>query len=268
MSVSQPPVPVDWATATLGDLIGRDGVFVDGDWVESKDQDPNGQVRLIQLADVGDGEFRDRSARFLTFEKANELRCTFLEKGDLLIARMPDPLGRCCLFPFDRAESFVTVVDVCIVRPSAHISAKYLMHAINSADIRAQIAGHQSGSTRKRISRGNLATIELPIAPLREQRRIVAKIEELFSELDKGVESLTTAREQLKAYRQSVLKSAFSGELTGSDANDWTEYTVGQLATDIRYGTAKKCTVCPSSNILEQKRWRLNGGSGSSLVSV
>jgi type I restriction enzyme, S subunit len=56
---------------------------------------------------------------------------------------------------------------------------------------------------------------QFPIAPLAEQRRIVAKIEELFSELDKGIADLTTAREQLKAYRQSVLKHAFEGKLTG-----------------------------------------------------
>lgn len=81
----------------LADLLS-DGLFVDGDWVESKDQDPDGDVRLIQLADVGDGVFRDRSSRFLTSEKAKELRCTFLEPGDVLVARMPEPLGRACIF--------------------------------------------------------------------------------------------------------------------------------------------------------------------------
>ena len=55
---------------------------------------------------------------------------------------------------------------------------------------------------------------KLPLAPLNEQHRIVAKIEELFSELDKGVESLETARTQIKVYRQAVLKHAFEGKLT------------------------------------------------------
>ena len=50
--------------------------------------------------------------------------------------------------------------------------------------------------------------------PLNEQHRIVAKIEELFSELDKGIENLKTAREQLKVYRQALLKHAFEGKLT------------------------------------------------------
>lgn len=208
-------LPKAWVSAPIGDLVGQGGVFVDGDWVESKDQDPEGDVRLIQLADVGDGEFRDRSARFLTTERAHELGCTFLEKGDLLIARMPDPLGRCCIFPLDDKAANVTVVDVCIVRMSTSpIDSKYLMYAINSVGTRNKIAALQSGSTRKRISRGNLATIKLPIAPSNEQRRIVAKIEELFSELDKSIESLTSARLRLKAYRQSVLKAAFTGRLT------------------------------------------------------
>ncbi|MGB4222115.1 MAG: restriction endonuclease subunit S, partial [Smithellaceae bacterium] len=56
----------------------------------------------------------------------------------------------------------------------------------------------------------------LPLPPLAEQQRIVAKIEELFSSLDKGIESLKTAQQQLKVYRQSVLKWAFEGKLTKS----------------------------------------------------
>ena len=59
--------------------------------------------------------------------------------------------------------------------------------------------------------------VRSPLAPLREQHRIVAKIEELFSELDKAVESLTLARAQLKTYRQALLKAAFEGRLTA----DW-----------------------------------------------
>ena len=55
---------------------------------------------------------------------------------------------------------------------------------------------------------------EFPVPPLNEQRGIVAKIEDLFSELDKGVENLEKAREQLKVYRQAVLKHAFEGKLT------------------------------------------------------
>ena len=61
--------PTGWTTAKLPDLIGKDGLYADGDWVESKDQDPSGDVRLTQLADVGVGEWRDRSNRFMTAAK-------------------------------------------------------------------------------------------------------------------------------------------------------------------------------------------------------
>ncbi len=55
---------------------------------------------------------------------------------------------------------------------------------------------------------------KIPLRPLPEQRAIVEKIEELFSELDNGIENLKKAREQLKTYRQAVLKYAFEGKLT------------------------------------------------------
>jgi len=60
----------------------------------------------------------------------------------------------------------------------------------------------------------HLAKSIIPLPPTNEQLRIVAKIEALFSELDKGIESFKTAREQLKIYRQALLKHAFSGKLT------------------------------------------------------
>jgi type I restriction enzyme S subunit len=110
-------LPLGWTQATIEQLAGTQGLTTDGDWIETKDQDPNGHVRLIQLADIGDGVFRDRSARFLTSEAAHRLNCTFLEKGDLLIARMPDPLGRACIFP-GLNQSAITAVDVLIWRSS------------------------------------------------------------------------------------------------------------------------------------------------------
>jgi type I restriction enzyme S subunit len=139
-------LPVGWDTATIGDLIASDGIFRDGDWVETKDQDPDGDVRLTQLADIGDGFFRDRSSRFLTSESAAHLGCTFLETADVLIARMPDPLGRACLFPaiLDAASR----QDVCIARPgSASADPRWLMRWINTPKFRGDISALQAGTT-------------------------------------------------------------------------------------------------------------------------
>lgn len=210
--------PLGWSKAIIGDLIGGDGVFIDGDWVESKDQDPNGDVRLIQLADVGDGAYHDKSARFLSHAKARELKCTFLHPGDLLIARMPEPLGRACIFPGDRRQS-VTVVDVCVVRSGEPgVNHRWLMHTINAPQFRSRVASLQSGSTRKRISRGNLATLEVPVPPKVEQDRIVAEIERQFSILDAGVQALKRIQAKLKRYRASVLQAACTGRLVPTEA--------------------------------------------------
>ena len=79
---------------------------------------------------------------------------------------------------------------------------------------RGYISALSAGVNINNLRREHIEGVPLPVAPLNEQHRIVAKIEELFSELDKGVENLNAARAQLKIYRQSVLKHAFEGKLT------------------------------------------------------
>src|SRR5208283_2046010 len=73
------------------------------------------------------------------------------------------------------------------------------------------------GVGRPRLNLTEIKSIEVPLAPLEEQRRIVAKIEELFSDLDAGVVTLERVRANLKRYRASVLKAAVEGKLT----EDW-----------------------------------------------
>ncbi len=211
-------LPRGWGLHTIPELVGNDGLFVDGDWIESKDQDPAGDVRLIQLADIGDGEFRDRSNRFLTLSRARELGCTFLQPGDVLVARMPDPLGRACIFPGDK-KPCVTAVDVCVVRAgSGDFGHRWLMWWINTPQVRSRIAGLQAGSTRKRISRKNLGTIPLPVPPREEQERIVEWIESHLTRLGAGVAALKRVQANLKRYRAAVLKAACEGHLVPTEA--------------------------------------------------
>ncbi|MGH2611523.1 MAG: restriction endonuclease subunit S [Rhabdochlamydiaceae bacterium] len=92
----------------------------------------------------------------------------------------------------------------------AHISNKYLCFYLNQIEYSNYVAG----TTRLKLTQAALKQIPVRLAPEAEQKRIVAKIEELFSEIDKGIESLQRAQELLKAYRQSLLKSAFEGKLT------------------------------------------------------
>lgn len=211
-------LPEGWSWATLDDIVdNRVGLFKDGDWIETKDQNPEGEVRLIQLADIGDGIFRNRSDRFMSKQTALELNCTFLKKGDVLVARMPDPIGRACLFPFGEEEKFVTVVDVAIIRVNyTDIDKNYLKNLINSPQIRKKIEQLQTGTTRKRISRGNLSTIKLPIAPIEEQKTIGLTLENILNELQTIDIKLRDIQKKLKVYQEVLYKYAFEGKLTKS----------------------------------------------------
>ena len=115
-------------------------------------------------------------------------------------------------------EKAYLVSGKCWVNNHAHVlkgreglcSNRYLLYALNQANYR----GYANGTTRLKLTQSAMRQLPINLAPFAEQHRIVAKIEELFSELDKGIENLKTARAQLKVYRQALLKNAFEGKLT------------------------------------------------------
>jgi type I restriction enzyme, S subunit len=94
------------------------------------------------------------------------------------------------------------------------IPEKFVLWLLRSRE--PEIAEQGTGSTFAAINRKFLDDLIIPLPPLAEQKRIVAKIEELFSELDAGEESLRKARRLLGVYRQSLLKQAFEGKLTAT----------------------------------------------------
>ncbi|WP_439554042.1 restriction endonuclease subunit S [Flavobacterium macrobrachii] len=100
------------------------------------------------------------------------------------------------------------------------IDGKYIFYQAQSPTFRKQLEKLATGTTVSIVNKGNFETINIPLAPLESQQAIVSKIEELFSELDKGIEDLKTAQLQLKTYRQSILKWAFEGKLTNENVKD------------------------------------------------
>lgn len=98
---------------------------------------------------------------------------------------------------------------------------KFLCYYLNSFNYK----GYVSGTTRLKLTQAEMKRIPVPVPPLSEQGRIVSRIEELFSQLDAGVETLKKTKAQLSVYRQAVLKEAFS------DCDD--SVTMGSVATMI-----------------------------------
>lgn len=131
------------------------------------------------------------------------------------------------------------------IRPDDSLDLKYLLYYFRYFE--TQLSAKGTGTTFKAINQKLIKNLEIPIPPLNEQFRIVAHIEELFSELDKAVGTLKTIKEQLEVYRQAVLKDAFSDfekkdsirnltMVVTSGSRGWAKYYSNSGALFVRIG--------------------------------
>ena len=112
-------------------------------------------------------------------------------------------------------------------------SNKFLCYYLNYFNYK----GYVSGTTRLKLTQAQMKTIPVPVLPLDEQERIVARIEELFSELDNGVETLRKTKQQLAVYRQAVVKSVLD-----TYCNDVKTTKIGDVCHDVKVGIVIKPT--------------------------
>ena len=174
----------------------------DGDWIESKDQSAEG-IRLIQTGNIGIGTYldKDNRAKFISEETFNELKCTEVFEGDILISRLPSPVGRACLVPKLDGRA-ITAVDCTILRVDRDICIpKYFVYYTMSDMYLNQIDRFVVGTTRARISRKNLEGIKIFLPEISKQKKIVEV-------LDKAQELIDKRKEQIEALDELV-KSKF-----------------------------------------------------------
>jgi len=189
-------------------------VFADGDWVESKDQSPSG-VRLIQTGNVGEGVFKNRpeKARYISEATFSRLRCTEIFAGDVLISRLPDPVGRSCVLP-DTGERMITAVDCTIVRfDRKKLTPAFFIYYSQSREYLRAVRALTTGTTRDRISRSSLGQIEVPTPPLSDQERIVAELDVLSTETQELASIYQRKIDVLDVLKESLLHEAFTGKL-------------------------------------------------------
>ena len=148
--------------------------FVDGDWIESKDQSELG-VRLIQTGNVGNGFFKDKEdkSRYISEETFDNLHCTEIYPGDILVSRLPDPIGRACIIPQGIGRT-ITAVDCTIIRLKDIILPDYFIAYTMTPSYAAQINEVTTGTTRRRVSRANLGNILIPCPSIAKQQQFVA----------------------------------------------------------------------------------------------
>ena len=156
--------------------------FADGDWIESSDQSDEG-IRLIQTGNIVEGKYLEKEtrAKYISESTFNKLSCTEVYPGDILVSRLPEPVGRACIIP-EKNERMITAVDCTICRPNETlISKEYMCYFMRSNVYHTRLLGSVTGTTRKRISRKNLGNVEVKIPPKGEQNAIVKQLDCLTS---------------------------------------------------------------------------------------
>lgn len=175
-------------------------VFIDGDWIESKDQSDEG-IRLIQTGNIGEGAYLEKEtrAKYISEDTFEKLKCTEVYPGDILVSRLPEPVGRACIIP-EKKERMITAVDCTICRPDKSIVSKeYLCYFMRSNAYYARLLGNVTGTTRKRISRKNLGSVELNIPSREEQKEVVKQLDCLVSVIASRTKELQLLDDLIKA---------------------------------------------------------------------
>jgi type I restriction enzyme S subunit len=208
-------VPSGWVYLALKDVCNN---ITDGSHYSPKSQD-NGYP-YVTVKDISSGHIDLKKCLKISdedFIRLKENGCQ-PQKNDLLFSK-DGTVGKVSLIDFQHA--FVVLSSLAILRTNIDIIIpKYLFYILKSSDLLQQALDQKKGVAIRRIILRDIKELSFSLAPILEQHRIVVKIEELFSSLDKGIESLKTAQAQLKIYRQAVLKWAFEGKLTNAHVKE------------------------------------------------
>jgi type I restriction enzyme, S subunit len=213
----------DWIQSSLEDLSDYE---IGGDWGKDPEfVDEN----FIDIYCIRGSEFRNwqrdkGSTASQRKVKINSFNSRKLLLNDILVEISgggPDqPVGRTVIIDNEvlshfKGKNLMFTNFLRLVRSNHLVNSFYINQYLKYFYSTGEIVKYQAGSNNLRnLKFGDFMKIKLPLPPLPEQRAIVKKIESLFSSLDAGVADLKKAQQQLKIYRQAVLKKAFEGELT------------------------------------------------------
>ncbi|GAB1452700.1 hypothetical protein MASR2M47_27560 [Draconibacterium sp.] len=118
-------------------------------------------IRIIQLQNIGDGEFNDNYKIYTSEEKADELVSCNIYSGEIILSKMGDPVGRACIIPDNIIRCVMASDGIRLVIDEKKYSKYFIFSLINSKQTREAIEKKATGSTRKRIGLDELRSIEL-----------------------------------------------------------------------------------------------------------
>jgi type I restriction enzyme S subunit len=171
-------------------------------------------IPIIRLQNVQRNQFVDKNIKFVSPEKASELSRHSFVAGDIAVTKLGDPLGKAAIVPPTFPEGII-VADIVRIRVDPkYIDTRYVTYAVNSPETIAALALETKGTTRPRVNLGHIRSLEIPLAPTNEQRRLADKLDVFLSKVNSCRERLDRVPQLLKKFREAVLEAAVSGRLT------------------------------------------------------
>ena len=215
-------LPDGWETKTLEDIC----IPPQYGWTTSGVAD--GQLKLLRTTDITSGQIDWDTVPFCAEEPPNKEKY-LLHDGDIVISRAGS-VGFSQLIKNPKPSVFASY----LIRFRPLTNEKYMAFFLQSPSYWEAISEQSLGIAVPNVNASKLKQIEIPIAPEPEQERIVAKIEELFTQLDAGTAALKRVQAGLKRYKASVLKAAVEGRLLESGRpNEWKWVTIEQACERI-----------------------------------
>lgn len=244
-------LPRGWSRATLGDLLLD---IEAGRSFKCDERPPHpDEIGVVKISAVTWGEY-DESESKTCREPSRFDPSLLIAAGDFLFSRANTIalVGACVIAR--RVSLPVMLSDKILRLRFAHVLPEWVLYALRTPAGRGEIERLATGNqeSMRNIAQGNIRRIRIPIAPVAEQRRIVAAIDAQFSRLDAAVAALRRVQANLARYRAAVLKAACEGRLVPTEA---------ELTT--RDGRAYE----PAGALLEQILIRRNDQSDSIQIT-
>ncbi len=202
-------LPIGWARVRVDDAITAPVVY----GILQPGPNLDDGVPYVRPTEIENDIIQVDELRRTSTAIAKRYERSRIDSDDILLS-IVGTIGKVALVPPTIAGGNITQSSARLRVDRRIAEPRYVAWALRSPHLRNQFDRVRLGTAVPRLNISHVRDLELPIAPLNEQRRIVAKIEELFSDLDAAVAALTRAKANLKRYRAAVLKAAVEGQLT------------------------------------------------------
>ncbi len=214
-----PDLPPSWCWATVEELSAcedystTDGPFGSKLKTAHYVDEAEAAAQVVTLTNLGVGKFDNSTRRFIDDARYQMLEKHWIYPGDLLIAALADPVGRCCEVPADLGPAVVKA-DCYRYKVHKSINRPYLMHNFNSPQGHARFEEISRGVGRERINLTNTRLLPVPLPPREEQDEVVRIVRRYLQRSDRLLDQMGETEEILDVLQISMLNDSFSG-LTG-----------------------------------------------------